>query len=121
MPVKKGNKLVELREEVIDGLNRAFQSSIQASPGFTTFINNLLLDVLKKERFLSQYKPYAHLTYCGNHEGSVFIRDEQRNCIAELIFKEDMIYCNSPDSVFDCEHTRFGLMLIDIAKYLHDK
>jgi len=77
----------------------------------------LLLDVLKKERLLIQYKPNVHLTYCGNHEGSDFIRDEQRNCIAELIFKDDMIYCNSPDSVFDCEHTRFGLMLIDIAKH----
>jgi hypothetical protein len=121
MPVRKGNKLVELREEVINELNRTFQSSIRDAPDFTNFVNNLLLNVMKKEKFLSQYKPYAHLTYCGNHQGSVFIRDEQRNCIAELIFKDEMIYCNSPDSVFDCEHTRFGLMLIDIVKYMQEK
>jgi len=121
MPIKKGNKLVELRGEVVNGLTRAFKSNLRAEPNFTTFVNNLLLDVMKKERFLSQYKPFAHLSYCGDNQGSLFIKDEQRNLISELIYKDDMIYCNSPCSKFDCEHTRFGIMLIDVAKYLHDK
>jgi len=121
MPVKKGNKLVELREEVINGLNRAFQSSIRNAPDFTNFVNNLLLDVMKRETFLTQYKPFAHLTYCGGRLGSLFIRDEKRNLIAEIIVKDKLIYCNTPDSASDCEHARFAIMLIDVAKYLHDK
>jgi hypothetical protein len=29
-----------------------------------------------------------------------------------------LLYCNSPDSTSDCEHTRFATSLIDVAKYL---
>jgi hypothetical protein len=121
MPIKKGNKIVEIRGEVVNELNRAFKSKIQATPNFTTFVNNLLLDIMKRQTFLSQYKPIAHLSYCGSYHGSGYIRDEQRNLIAEIIIKDNLIYCNSPDSTFDCQHTRFGLMIIDIAKYIYDK
>ena len=120
MPIKEGNKLVEPRKEVVNELNRAFKSKIKAAPNFTTFVNNLLLDVMKRQTFLSQYKPFAHLSYCGSYPGSGYIRDEKRNLIAEIIIKDNLLYCNSPDSTFDCEHTRFGLTIIDIAKYLHD-
>src|SRR5262245_21917581 len=121
MLVKKGNKLVELRAEVVNGLTRAFQSSIQTAPNFTSFVNILLLDLVKKERFLSQYKPFLHLSYGGHHEGSIFIKDTRRNLIAEIIKKDGLIYCDSPDSASDCQHARFAIMLIDIAKYLRDK
>jgi hypothetical protein len=121
MPIKKGNKLVELREEVIKGLARVYQSGIRAAPDFTTFVNDLLLDVIRREDFLSRYKPFAHLTYAGSHAGSLFVKDKQRNLIAEIIFKDGLVYCNSPDSENDCEHARFATSLIDVAKYLHDK
>ena len=121
MPIKKGNKLVELREEVVKGLARVFQSGLQTSPDFTTFINELLLDVLRREQFLTQYKPFSHLTYAGSHQGSLFIKDKQRKLIAEIIFKDGLVYCESPDSVSDCEHTIFATSLIDVAKYLQEK
>ena len=53
MPIKKGNKLVELRGDVIKGLARVYESGLRAAPSFTTFVNELLLDIMKKERFLS--------------------------------------------------------------------
>ena len=49
MPVKKGNKLVELREDVVKGLARVFESGLRTAPDFTTFVNQLLLDVLKRK------------------------------------------------------------------------
>lgn len=49
MPIKKGNKLVELWGEVVRGLTTVFQSGVRAAPDFTTFVNELLLDVLRKE------------------------------------------------------------------------
>jgi hypothetical protein len=121
MPVKKGNKLVELRAEVVKGLYAAYGTGLRAAPDFTTFVNELLLDVLRKEEFLSKYKPFSHLNYAGYHRGSVFIKDNQRNLIAEIIFKDGLIYCNSPDSASDCEHARFATSLIDVAKYLDKK
>jgi len=121
LPIKKGNKLVELREEVVKGLVMAYGSGLRAAPDFTSFINELLLDVVKKEQFLCRYKPFSHLNYAGYHAGSIFIKDKQRKLVAEIIFKEGLVFCDSPDSVSDCEHARFATSLIDIAKYLHDK
>ena len=121
MPIKPGNKLVELREEVVKGLERAYQLGLRSAPDFTNFVNNLLLDVIRREEFLAKYKPFSHLNYAGSHGGSLFIRDTQRNVIAEIIFKDQLLYCNSPDSSSDCEHTRFATSLIDVAKYLQEK
>ena len=121
MPIKKGNKLVELRADVIKGLARVYGPGLQAAPSFTSFVNDLLLDVMKKERFLSEYKPFSHLTYAGDRAGSLFIKDNKQNLIAEIIYKDRLLYCNSPDSDSNCEHVRFATSLIDLAKYLHEK
>ena len=121
MPVKKGNKLVELRGDVVKGLARVLNQVSGSAPNFTTFVNELLLDVMKKERFLSQYKPFSHLTYAGGRAGSLFIKDNKQNLIAEIIYKDSLLYCNSPDSDSDCEHVRFATSLIELAKYLHEK
>ena len=121
MPIKKGNKLVELRGDVIKGLARVYESGLRDAPSFTTFVNELLLDVMKKERFLSEYKPFSHLTYAGGRAGSLFIKDNKQNLIAEIIYKDRLLYCNSPDSDSDCDHVRFATSLIELAKYLHEK
>jgi len=121
MPIKKGNKLVELREDIVKGLARVYESNLRTAPNFTTFVNDLLLDVMKRERFLSQYKPFNHLTYAGGREGSLFIKDNQRNLIAEIIYKDKLLYCNTPDSDSTCEHVRFATSLIELAKYMQEK
>ena len=112
---------MELREEVVKGLVMAYGSGLRAAPDFTTFVNELLLDVVKREQFLSRYKPFSHLTYAGSHAGSLFIKDKQRKLVAEIIFKDGLVFCDSPDPASDCEHARFATSLIDVAKYLHDK
>ncbi|HEY7082389.1 MAG TPA: hypothetical protein VH500_22085 [Nitrososphaeraceae archaeon] len=121
MPIKHGSKLVELREEVVKELERAYQLGLRTAPDFTSFVNDLLLDVIRREEFLAKYKPFSHLNYAGSNKGSIFIKDTQRNVIAEIIFKDQLLYCNSPDSSSDCEHTRFATSLIDVAKYLQEK
>ena len=108
MPIKKGNKLVELRAEIVKGLTTVFQSGVRAAPDFTTFVNELLLDVLRKEEFLSKYKPFSHLNYAGYHAGSIFIKDKQRKLVAEIILKDGLVFCDSPDSASDCDHARFA-------------
>ena len=121
MPIKKGNKLVELRADVIKGLERVYKSRLQATSTYTKFVNELLLDVTKKERFLYEYKPFSHLTYAGGRAGSLFIKDSKQNLIAEIIYKDGLLYCNSPDSDSNCDHVRFATSLIELAKYLHEK
>ena len=121
MPIKRGNKLVELREEVVKGLERSYQLGLRTAPDFTGFVNDLLLDVIRREEFLAKYKPFSHLNYAGSHRGSIFIKDTQRNLISEIIYKDELLYCNSPDSTSDCEHTRFATSLIDVAKYMQEK
>jgi hypothetical protein len=121
MPIKKGNKLVELRSEVVKRLVQVYGSGLRAAPDFTTFVNELLLDVARREDFLSNYKPFSHLTYAGSHAGSLFIKDNQRKLVAEIVFKDGLVFCDSPDSVSDCDHARFATSLIDVAKYLQEK
>ena len=69
MLIKRGNKLVELREEVIKGLERAYQFGLRTAPDFTSFVNDLLLDVIRREEFLAKYKPFSHMKYAGSHGG----------------------------------------------------
>ena len=90
---------MELREEVVaKGLVMAYGSGLRADqPDFTTFVNELLLDVVKKEHFLSRYKPFSHLNYAGYHAGSIFIKDKQRKLVARIIFKDGLVFCDSPD------------------------
>jgi hypothetical protein len=121
MPIKQGNKLIELREEVVKGLERAYQLGMRTAPDFTSFINNILFDVIRREEFLAKYKPFSHLNYAGIHRGSILIKDSQRNLISEIIYKDELLYCNSPDSSSDCDHTRFATSLIDVAKYVQEK
>ncbi|MGC2598311.1 MAG: hypothetical protein WA395_09295 [Nitrososphaeraceae archaeon] len=71
MPIKRGNKLVELREEVIKGLERAYQFGLRTAPDFTSFVNDLLLDVIRREEFLAKYKPFSHMKYAGSHGESL--------------------------------------------------
>jgi len=89
VPIKRGNKLVELRE-VVKGLERAYQMGLRTAPDFTSFVNALLLDVIRREEFLAKYKPFSHLNYAGSHGSSIFIKDTQRNIIAEIIFKDQL-------------------------------
>ena len=117
MPVKKGNKLVQLRGDVVKGFARVFESGLRTAPDFTTFVNQLLLDVMKRERFLSQYKPFSHLT----HAGSLFIKDNQRKLIAEIIYKDGLVHCNTPNSDSNCEQMRFATSIIELAKYMREK
>jgi hypothetical protein len=121
MPIKHGNKLVELREDVVKELERAYQLGFRTAPDFTSFVNDLLLDILRREYFLAKYKPFSHLNYAGIHRGSILIKDTRRNLISEIIYKDELLYCNSPDAISDCEHTRFATSLIDVAKYLQEK
>ena len=121
MPIKQGNKLVELRQEVVKELEIAFQLGSRSAPDFTNFVNEILLDVIKRDHFLAKYKPFSHLNYLGIYRGSILIKDTQRNTIAEIIYKDELLYCNSPDSTSDCEHTRFATALINVAKYLRAK
>jgi hypothetical protein len=121
MPIKQGNKLVELRAEVVKGLERDYQLGLRIAPDFTSFVNDILFDIMRREEFLAKYKPFSHLNYAGIHRGSILIKDTQRNLVSEIIYEDEVLYCNSPDSSSDCEHTRFATSLIDVAKYLQEK
>jgi len=121
MPIKKGNKLVEIKAEVIKGLERVYGAGMRTAPDFTTFINELLVDVIRKEDFLTQYKPFNHLSYAGAHAGNIFIKDKERKVVADIVLKDGLLFCESPDSDTSCEHVRFAMSLIDVAKFLQRK
>jgi hypothetical protein len=71
--------------------------------------------------FQAKYEPFSHLNYLGIYRGRILVKDTQRNAIAEIIYKDELLYCNSPDSSSDCEHTRFATSLIDVSKYVQEK
>ena len=43
------------------------------------------------------------------------IKDNQQNLIAEIIYKDGLLYCNSPDSDSNCDHVKFATSLIELA------
>lgn len=115
MVIKKGNKLVELKQEVVERINKELEKNTRNIPDFTNYVNTRMNDLMLKDEFLS--KAFPNLEYAGCHESSIFIKCNKENQVAIITLKEDKLHCSIHGLKY-CEHNLFALGLTDLARLL---
>lgn len=118
MPLAKGAQNVTIRAEVFAKIKQKFlekqkRNAMDESKRIGSFVNDLLVDVLEKDKFLSVMMPYY--SPIGIHDNVLFIRDERNKKVAEIYLKDHTLYCDL-DQTQDCEHIRFAYAIPEVAK-----
>src|SRR5690242_7032195 len=110
MPLAKGAQNITIRAEVFAKLKQKLvekqqRNALDENKKIGSFVNDLLVDVLEKDEFLSVMMPYY--SPIGIHDNVLFIRDEKNKKVAEIYLKDHMLYCDL-DQTQDCEHIHFA-------------
>lgn len=118
MPLVKGAQNVTIRAEVFAKIKQKFQekqqrNALDENKKIGSFVNELLVDVLEKDEFLSIMMPYY--SPIGIHDNILFIRDERNKKVAEIYLKDHLLYCDL-DEAQDCEHIHFAYAIPEVAK-----
>lgn len=118
MPLAKGAQNVTIRAEVFAKIKQKFQekqqrNALDENKKIGSFVNDLLVDVLEKDEFLSIMMPYY--SPIGIHDNILFIRDERNKKVAEIYLKDHLLYCDL-DKTQDCEHIHFAYAIPEVAK-----
>ncbi len=113
----KASKLVNLTPELTRRLERNWEEKKKKKPEtpakWGTFVQQLIVDTLDKEDFLSRIAP--GFESLGIHNNILFIKDSKRNGTAEIYLKDSELYCEMDKSV-DCDHIHFAWALPELAK-----
>jgi len=118
MPLAKGAQNITIRAEVITKIKKKFiekqqRNVLDESKKIGSFVNDLLIEVLEKDEFLSIMMPYYSLI--GIQDNILFIKDEKSKKIAEVYLKDLTLYCELDESQ-DCEHIHFAYAIPEVAK-----
>ncbi len=118
----EGWRNVELPENLVVEVEQLMKEKHQKRPAqvpLGLFIGDLIRDSLKKvkiqEKYPSLLEDYAIEPEC------VYIRDNRRDVVAELRFKDGTdLYCNI-DGAKNCVHIGFAWSLPAVQKLVSDK
>ena len=118
MVTTKGSKNVPIRGELVMQLEKQFNRKIQnrlisEKTRFGSYVNDILMDVLEKDKFLAITMPYYSLA--GHDANTLFIKDEKRDRVAEVYLRDSTLYCALDESQ-DCEHIHFAYAIPEVAK-----
>lgn len=117
MPITKGDKQIVIHRYLVEKLVSKWEERKERLPQtnktFNGFVNELLSDVIDKDKFLQQYAPMLSLV--GHSYNVLFIRDAKRQALAEIYRHKDKIKCTLCNT-FDCEHVHFALAIPEVAK-----
>jgi|ECHnycMinimDraft_1075156.scaffolds.fasta_scaffold01458_6 hypothetical protein len=92
-------------------------------PPISTFVAKVVFDYIEKDEMMRQYGPY--LSYAGNNENTIFIKDEKNGRVApvRVVIKGNGQYdllCEL-DERDDCMHVGFVFALPEFYKILKEK
>jgi hypothetical protein len=92
-------------------------------PSSATFVAKLVTDYIERDEILRRYGPY--MSYAGNNENTIFIKDEKNDRIApvRVVLKENGkfdLFCEL-DQRNDCMHVGFVFALPEFYKVLSEK
>lgn len=118
MPLAKGAQNITIRAEVFARLKQKLiekqqRNALDENKKIGSFVNDLLIDVLEKDKFLSVMMPYY--SPIGIHDNTLFIKDERNKKVAEIYLKDHTLYCDL-DQTQDCEHIHFAYAIPEVAK-----
>lgn len=108
----KGYKTLSIKEEVFNKAEKQFnEKNIKES--FSSWISEYLLLNLEKDEFVKNYAPF--LSKIGIEGNRITIRDEKKDKLTDVYFKNNQLYCNL-DEATDCIHIHYVLCLPELAR-----
>ena len=115
---RPGWKSVLLREEVVDRLETLREQKQAGKPrrlALGAFIEDLMWPVLEGDEVLRRYGPY--LEELSVDEDKVLIKDNRTGDLAELIFRNGVLYCGL-DRSDRCVHIGFAWAIPKVYKVM---
>jgi hypothetical protein len=93
------------------------------TPKLSVFVAKVVFDYIERDEVMRQYGPY--MSYAGNNENTIFIKDEKNDRIApvRVVIKENGqydLFCEL-DQRDDCMHAGFVFALPELYKILKEK
>jgi hypothetical protein len=119
---REGWRNVELPENLVVEVERLMKEKHEKRPAqvlLGLFIGDLIRDSLKKVEIQEKYPPILE-DYAVEPE-CIYIKDNHRDVVAELRFKDGAdLYCNI-DGAKNCVHIGFAWSLPSVQKLISDK
>jgi hypothetical protein len=118
MPRSNSSELVTLRVKVVRALREKWKKELEKNPfaneHFGGFVNELLYDIIEKDKFLKNYAPL--LSEEGCTKDILYIKDFKENKTAEIKLNDDnKLFCSLCKSSW-CFHIQFAIATSKIAK-----
>ena len=93
------------------------------TPHLSVFVAKVIFDYIERDEVMRQYGPY--MSYAGNNENTIFIKDEKNDRIAHVrvVIKENGqydLFCEL-DQRNNCMHVGFVFALPEFYKILKEK
>ena len=115
MPAR-GYTAITIREELYNLLKKKYEEDFKGKKvkvSLTSFINDLLWEVIERDEVLKNYSPY--LEEVAVEGDRVIIKDNRIDRIAELVLKDKELYCLLDDRK-DCVHIGFAWAIPKVYK-----
>ncbi len=116
---REGWRPVIIREEIYNKLQEYYQENKKHNPflTFSAWLTEYLLEVIEQDEILRRKAPA--LAYAGTDGRSIFIKDELKDRIVEVIPRSEKrvlycLYCESDN----CIHVGFSFAIKEVAKVL---
>jgi hypothetical protein len=116
---RPGWRGVSLREEMVDKVEHARErkyTNPRTRPALGAFVEELLYDVIEGDEELRRYGPL--LEELAVDDNRILIKDNRRNEIAELTFRDKVLFCSLDDSD-NCVHIGFAWAIPKVYKVMN--
>jgi hypothetical protein len=85
-------------------------------PALGAYVENLIYDVIESDEALRRYGPL--LEEMAVDDNRILIRDNRKNEVAELTFRDNVLFCNL-DKSDNCVHIGFAWAIPKVYKVMH--
>jgi hypothetical protein len=118
-----GFSAITVKDELYKKLNEKIEAEYndkKVRPSLASYVSDILWYVIESDEILRRNGPF--LGKLAVEPDRVFIKDNKRNEIAELVLKDGELYCNL-DEGFNCVHIGFAWAIPEVYKVmgLHGK
>lgn len=115
MPARTSGKVVEIKTDLVEGLNKYKNWKKRPEVDLTSLVNNILWETLTKEMMM-RFDPIENkMETLWIKDQSVFVRDKRDGLIYEVIGKAYGLYCLGHKAA-TCEHTTYVRTIPEMGK-----
>jgi hypothetical protein len=112
-----GFTAITIKDELYKKLSEKLENEYndkKVRPSLASYISGILWHIIERDEIL---RCYGFLEKLAVEQDRVFIKDNKRNEIAELVLKDGKLYCKL-DKGFNCVHIGFAWSILEVYKIM---